>query len=296
MDDLRQIRTFLAVVQQGSFVQAARQLHVVPSVVAKRIAQLEALLGVRLFDRTTRRVQLTSAGEQLRTKASALLAQAHDLVHDIAATSERPYGHLRILTPTTLTTLHLGQLFARFMQENSRITLEVVLGNRSVNPLEESFDLVVSGRLASYEGVLQYPLLPIQYVLCAAPHYVASAAPLQHPGELIHHPCLVFEPLGRTWVFQSSRGAIHTDVQVHLLADDNQTVLHAALNGLGIAVLPGYIAQRHLLSGALQALLPAYPIQDAWFKAFIPKRKATLAHVVTLREYLMRELPTITVV
>lgn len=290
LNDLKPLRTFMAVIQQGSFVQAAHQLHVVPSVVAKRIAQLEASLGTRLFERTTRKVQLTAAGERLRAKTAPLLASVQDLVSDIAGAHEEPYRHLRVMAPTTLTTLHLGALFARFLQSHPRLTMEVALGDRSVNPVEESFDLVISGRLASYEDVLQYPLAPIRYVLCAAPSYLRQASPVAHPTELADHPCLVFEPLGRHWVFQSPRGTVHVEVQARLLADDNQSVLHATLCGLGVAMLPGYIAQPWMARGRLRPLLQDFPVQDAWFKAYVPKRRADQPHVATLRTWLEGEM------
>lgn len=293
IEDLKPLRTFLAVLQQGSFVQAARQLHVVPSVVAKRIAQLESSLGVRLFERTTRRVQVTAAGERLRTRAAALLAGMEDLAQEVAATGgeEAPHGHLRVMTPTTLTTLHLGALFARFLQRHPGITMEVVLGNRSTNPLEDGFDLIVSGRLASYEGVVQRPLAPIEYALCATRAYLQNAPELEHPADLARHACLVFEPLGRNWIFHSNRGALHVDVPARLVADDNQTVLSAVLLDLGIAMLPRYLAGPALARGELQALLPSYPPQEAWFKAFIPRRKVRLPQVAALCEWLETQMP-----
>lgn len=295
IDDLRALRTFVAVTQHGSFVQAARHLHVVPSVVAKRIAQLEGSLGVRLFERTTRKVQLTAAGERLRGRATALLESVEDLAHEVGAAGRTggPQGHLRVMAPATLTTLHLGEMFTRFMQHHDGITMEIVLGNRSTNPLEDSFDLIVSGRLASYEGVLQHPLAPIHYVLCASPAYLRNAPELEHPGDLARHPCLVFEPLGSNWSFQSSRGALHVDTRPRLLADDNQTVLRAAVQGLGIAMLPRYLAREALARGELTSMLPAFPPQEAWFKAFIPRRKASQPQVAALCDWLAKHMPAI---
>jgi len=295
IDDLKSLRTFLSVTQHGSFVQAARHMHVVPSVVAKRIAQLEAALGARLFERTTRKVRARRQGERLRARASALLAGIEDLTHDVstAGSSGGPQGHLRVMAPSTLTTLHLGEMFTRFLRQHEGITMEIVLGNRSTNPLEDGYDLIVSGRLASYEGVLQHPLAPIHYVLCASPAYLRKAPELEHPSDLARHPCLVFEPLGRTWVFQSSRGALNVDVHPRLLVDDNQTVLRSAVNGLGIAMLPRYIAREALARGDLKPALPAFAPQEAWFKAFIPRRKARLPQVAALCDWLAAQMPAI---
>jgi len=290
--DLKLLKTFVAVTTHGSFALAAKQQHVVPSVVAKRIALLESNLGVRLFERTTRKVQLTVAGERLKSKALPLLLNAQELMADVAlAGHTSAHGHLRIMAPTTLTTLYLGDLLTQFMQDNTHLSMEVVLGDRSINPIEDAFDMVISGRLASFEGVVQFPLAPIGYVLCASPSYGAKAPPLNHPTDLTQHACLVFEPFGRAWVFESSRGVIHVDVSPRLVADDNQTVLSACRKGLGVAVLPRYIAQADLDKGRLQRLLPQFALQEAWFKAYVPKRKSHLSHVVALKEYLTRALP-----
>ena len=291
MIDLKLLKTFLVVVNHGSFVMAARQLHVVPSVIAKRIAALESLLHTRLFERTTRKVALTAAGERLRQRASELLDTADALMADLGhgADMSAP-AHLRVLAPTTLTTLHLSHALTEFLKLHPHLSLQVELGDRSINPIEESFDVVVSGRLASYEGVQQFPLAPIDYVLCASPAQTKALRALAHPSELSALPCLVFEPLGTSWVFQSARGAVHVEVKPRLIADDNHTVLQACLKGLGVAVLPGYLARPQLQRGRLRALLPNFPLQEAWFKAYIPRRKVHLPHVMALKEFLSVQL------
>lgn len=291
MIDLKLLKTFLVVVNHGSFVMAARQLHVVPSVIAKRIAALESLLHTRLFERTTRKVALTAAGERLRQRASELLDTADALMADLGhgADMSAP-AHLRVLAPTTLTTLHLSHALTEFLKLHPHLSLQVELGDRSINPIEESFDVVVSGRLASYEGVQQFPLAPIDYVLCASPAQAKALRALAHPSELSTLPCLVFEPLGTSWVFQSARGAVHVEVKPRLIADDNHTVLQACLKGLGVAVLPGYLARPQLQRGRLRALLPNFPLQEAWFKAYIPRRKVHLPHVMALKEFLSVQL------
>ena len=290
MDSFTNLKTFMAVAQHHSFAQAARQLHVVPSVVAKRIAQLERSIGTRLFERTTRSVKLTESGERLKSKAIPVLTAFDGLLTDVHRDDTQPEGHIRIMAPTTLTTLYLGSLFTEFLKHHDRITLEVALGDRSINPTEDAFDMVISGRVANYEGVEQIPLAPIDYVVCAAPEYLKKFPEPQQPTDLLEHACLVFEPTGKSWIFQSQRGTIHIDVTPRLMADDNNTLLSAALKGLGIAMLPNYIAHPHLAAKKLIPLLTNYPTQHAWFKAFIPKRKAKLKRLIALKEWLIQEM------
>jgi DNA-binding transcriptional LysR family regulator len=282
MDTLTNLRTFLAVVQANGFSRAARQLDVVPSVVAKRIAQLEQTLGARLFERTTRSVALTEAGERLRSRAADAVGGFEALMRAVGNDDGKLEGHIRLMAPTTLTTLFLGQALVEFLALHPRITLDVSLADRSVNPLEQAFDLVISGRTAHYDGVVQRPLAPINYVLCAAPACPAILPTLTHPSELSGRECLVFRPTGPNWGFQSAKGLVLVDVAARLIADDNRSLLLAAERGLGIALLPQYIVHPALQAGRLVALLPEFRPQEAWFKAYVPKRLQGTARIEAL--------------
>lgn len=289
MDVATHIRTFTAVVRCGGFSEAARQLGVVPSVVAKRVAQLERELQTRLFERTTRKVTLTEAGERFHARASGVVAEFEDLLHSVRRDEGKPEGHLRVMAPTTLTVRQLGSVFADFLLAHPRITMELALVDRSANPAESGFDLAISGRPASYEGVVDVPLCPIRPLLCVAPDYSKACPPPVHPRDLADHACLAFSATGTTWTFQSSRGVLSVDVKPRLLADDNLTLLHAATAGLGIALLPSYVAAEALRSGALEAVLPKYAPQENWFKAYVPKRKMGVGRVKALLLFLQRQ-------
>ena len=287
MDIITHIRTFGAVVRCGGFSEAARQLGVVPSVVARRIAQLEQELQTRLFERTTRRVALTEAGEKLHARAADVVADFEELMHAVERVEGRPEGHLRVMAPTTLVVKQLGAVFCAFLQEHPRITMEVALVDLSVNPAERGFDVAISGRTASYEGVVDVPLCPVRPVLCATPAYLQGHAALAHPRDLAEHACLVFSATGTSWAFHSSRGMLSVDVRPRLLADDNLTLLHAAQAGLGVALLPSYLAGEALAAGTLANVLPGFAPQENWFKAYVPKRRMATARVKALLEWLI---------
>jgi DNA-binding transcriptional LysR family regulator len=289
MDYVSHIQTFLAVARGGSFSEAARELGVVPSLVAKRIGGLEQQLGARLFDRTTRKVVLTEAGERFRGRAAELLLGLEELMSAVARDDGKLEGHIRLMAPTTLGIQRLGPLLNRFLATHPRITLEVALVDRSTNPTEAGFDLAISGRLASYDGVVDLPLWPVVPTLCATPAYLAGAPPIEHPRDLAAHPCLVFAATGADWRFQSPRGVISVDVSARLLADDNMTLLDAALQGLGVAILPGYVAQPHLASGRLALVLGRFPPQENGFKAYVPRRRLKTARIQALLAWLKAE-------
>lgn len=286
MDLITHIRTFSAVVRCGGFSEAARHLGVVPSVVAKRIAQLELELQARMFERTTRKVSLTEAGEKFYARAADVVADFEDLVQSVERDDGKLEGHLRVMAPTTLAMKQLGPVFCAFLLEHPRITLEVALVDHSANPAERGFDVAISGRLASYEGVVDLPLCPVQPLLCAAPAYLQAHAPPTHPRDLADHSCLVFAATGTLWTFHSARGVVSVEIRPRLLADDNLTLLHAAVAGLGIASLPAYVADDALETGALQIVMPNFTPQENWFKAYVPRRRMNVARVKALLGWL----------
>jgi DNA-binding transcriptional LysR family regulator len=291
MDYVSHIQTFMAVVRCGSFSEAARELGVVPSMVAKRVSSLEQHLKTRLFERTTRKVNLTEAGEKFHSRAIGVVSELEDLLDTVERDDGKLEGHIRLMAPTTLGIQRLGPLLNEFLSQHPRITLEMALVDRSTNPAEEGFDLAISGRLASYESVVDMPLRPVQPTLCATPEYLAEHPEIEHPRDLSNHSCLVFSATGSDWHFQSPRGVISVEVQARLLADDNMTLLDGALRSLGVAILPSYVVEAYLQQGTLVAVLPKYPPQENWFKAYVPRRRMQVARVQALIEWLQnREL------
>lgn len=293
MDSFVNIKTFVLVARYRSFSEAARHLELVPSVVAKRVAKLEAALGTRLFDRTTRSVQLTEAGEKLYARAGVLVASFDELMTSVERDESRLVGHLRVMAPNTLTLVWLGQVFADFLARNDKITMEITLVDEAVNPAERGVDIAINGRSASYEGVIDVPLCSTEVIACAAPSYLARKGKPAYPAELADHDCLVFRANGMSWQFHSPRGAIHIDVVPRLNADDNLTLLRAAVAGMGITVIPRYIARNALAAGALVKVLEEYPAQENWFKAFVPRRRLGVARVTALLDYLKARMQNV---
>lgn len=287
MDMVANLRAFLAVARYGSFSEAARQLHVVPSVAAKRVTQLEHNVGMRLFERSTRKVSLTEAGEKFQGRARTLITELDETLAGLRRTGDRLEGRIRIMVPTTLHMLVLSDVLSGFLREHEHITMELALINRSVNPAEEGFDLAITGHNASsYEGVLDVPLHPFEQVLCAAPAYVEKRGRPLQLHDLEGHDGLFFKPLGTAWLFDTEQGQLAVDVHPRLIADDTLTLRAAALAGNGIAMLPRYVAVRDFSEGALIELLPEYKLPRSWFRAHVTQNRAKQARIVKLLEWL----------
>jgi len=286
MNTLLNIKAFLLVARSGSFSAAARELGVAPSVVTKRITRLEDEMGAQLFVRSTRALALTPAGERLLPQYQRLVAELDEIIGATAAAERGIEGHLRVKGPTTLTSMYLGKMFCDFHAQNPGLTFEIVLLDRSVNPLEEGFDLVVGALPASYPNVMDVPLCPYRIVLCAAQSYIDTKGAPEHPTELIEHDCVTSVLMGTTWVFENPPSSVSVEVRSKLHANDTRVLREGALNGIGIAVLPHFLVAGDLASGALVELLPEFPIPSFWLKALIPRMKLNKPGVNELVEFL----------
>ena len=291
MDMVANLRAFLAVARFGGFSEAARQLNVVPSVAAKRVSQLEHTVGTKLFERSTRKVVLTEAGQTFQVRARTLIADLDDTLAGLQRDGDRLEGRILMMVPTTLNILVLSDALSGFLREHEHITMELALVDRSVNPAEEGFDLAISGHAASsYEGVVDVPLYPFEQVLCASPEYLERRGTPLHPRDLEDHDGLFFKPLGTAWRFNSDQGQFNVEGRARLMANDNVTLRAAALAGNGVAMLPRYVSGDSIRAGKLVQLLEAYPIPKAWFRAHVTQHRSKLARIEKLIEWLKLHL------
>jgi DNA-binding transcriptional LysR family regulator len=266
---------------------------VAPSVITKRVSQLEWRVKAQLFDRTTRKVTLTEAGEKFLPKLRLLVSDFDDTLSGLATASGSLAGNIRVKVPTTIGLLYLGKILIAFQQQHPRISIEVVLIDRSVNPIEEGFDIAIGAMTASYANAVDQPLCAYPRVICAAPDYLARRGRPEHPGDLVNHDCLIFLPMGALWSFESSRGAIQVGVTSSFSANDSQILLAAAQEGLGVTILAKHIVAPLIESGALVPLLDGYPLSDLWLKALVPVNRVNVPRIQALVAWLQLQLSPI---
>ncbi len=288
MDTLTNLKTFLAVARTGSFAGAARQLQVAPSVVTKRVNQIEWALKTTLFERTTRHVSLTAAGRRFLPAVQQAVADVDDIFSVARHASDSLHGHLRVKVPTSLAVMHVGHMLNGFQRQHPGVTLEVIALDRVVNPVDEAFDLAITVVPSSFGGVIDEPLCPLQRVACASPGYLLRRGHPQHPGDLSDHDLLHFLPSGSHWAFDSATGSIAVEVRPQFSTNEAQLLLAAALNGNGVAVLSEYLIAEHLAAGRLQVVLEAFPLPPVWLHALIPAGRLQFARVQALLDWLKR--------
>ncbi|HVS55068.1 MAG TPA: LysR substrate-binding domain-containing protein [Casimicrobiaceae bacterium] len=247
-----------------------------------RCSAKAARMRSSLFERTTRKLSLTDQGRRLLPVAQRIVHDVDDAISSISGQTNELEGPLRIKVPTTLTTVFLARVLARFQQAHPNVSLDVVVIDRSVNPVQEGFDLVVGMLPATYDNVLDVGLCPLDRFVVASPKYVAVNGEPQHPADLSRHRLLNFGPTGPIWSFTGPEGQIAVTVEPHLTTNDGHMLLESALAGVGIAIVSSYMASAALARGQLVRLLDAFPIPQFRIRAQIPHSRSHLTRVQAL--------------
>lgn len=271
MDTLVNLRTFLAVAETGSFSEAARRNDISVSVVTKRIGQLEREVNVELFNRSTRRVELTDAGRRQIAAATKLLDDADSLLSGFANPAEKFQEHLRIKVPLTLGRYRLLDILAQFRRTQPGMSMEIISLDRLVNPVQEGFDFAIAVAPGTFGGVREIALRPMRRLLVASPDYLHRKGIPQHPKDLDEHDTLVFQPIGNVWQFEKDgqRHVIHT--KGVLTSNDGFLLQRAALLGDGIAYLSDYLVEDLISHNALVSLLDDFVTDPYWIYLQIPE-------------------------
>jgi DNA-binding transcriptional LysR family regulator len=281
-DSLLNMKAFLATARAGSFSEAGRQLGIAPSVVTKRVGQLEWSLRTTLLRRSTRRLKLTEVGERYLEAIRQIVREYDEMAAGIMRSPHELEGQLRIKAPASPPVIDLAQLLASFQNKYPRVTLDVVLVDRTVNPVEEGFDIVLTMMPSSFDGVLEEPLHVFERMLCAAPSYLARRGHPRHVRDLVNHECIVFSPIGPAWTFEGRNGMTTVAVRPHLVTNSGTLVIDSLCAGNGIGVVPRSAAAGRLAAGALVEVLPEFQIPDLWLKALVPATRSNLARVQIL--------------
>ncbi|WP_265518640.1 LysR family transcriptional regulator [Nitratireductor luteus] len=256
--DLAALRVFHAVVREGSFAGGARRLGVPRSTASKRVVDLERLLGVRLIERTTRQMRVTTEGEVLALRAERLLAEAGDIRRSLSDAGQAPRGHLRIAVPQLFGQIMMGGIAARCRARYPEITLEFVFTDRPPDLIEEGFDAMI--RFGPLEDSTQVArrISTGAPVLAASPG-LAGIETLAHPRDLIRFP-LIDVPLHwrQGWTFHREDDVELIRIEPALRFSSMLAARDAAVEGAGITQLPAILARPEIKAGQLVRLLPEW--------------------------------------
>ncbi|MFC3058454.1 LysR family transcriptional regulator [Paenirhodobacter populi] len=262
MDRLAAMEVFVRAVDLGSFSAAADALQMSSQLVGKHVQKLEQHLGVQLLHRTTRRQSLTDFGRSFYERARIILAEVAAAEGLAAETRAIPSGRLRINAPVSFGMRTLSPKLPEFMKAYPDVTVDVTLGNRAVDLVDEGFDVVFRVGELIDSGLIARALAPYRLVLCAAPAYLTGRLPIREPKDLAHHECLGFAhtELRTHWAFYGPEGREEVTVSSHLMSDHGEPLLCAALAGLGIILQPEELVHDAISDGTLIPLLPGYRV------------------------------------
>ncbi len=255
--DLNQAAVFVKVVQTGSFSAAARLLGLPTSTVSHRVAALERRLGVTLLQRTTRRLNLSEAGELYFQHAAAGLGHLLDAEAAITASLGEPAGLLRVTAPADVGDHILAGIMTRMRRQYPKIRIEMVLMDRYVDLVAEGVDVAVRAGELKDSSLIARNVGIACWVPFASPDYLKSAPPLATPQALRHHCCLQFTPLGKeAWTLTASHGSVVVPMSGQVTVNDVRVVRAMVLAGEGVALLPRYLCREECASGKLVQVLP----------------------------------------
>lgn len=289
MDQLSAMKVFVQVVESGSFARAAERLGLSTSACSRHVADLEARLGGRLLNRTTRKLSLTESGRAFHERTLQLLDDLDEAEQLVAQSAQVPRGTLRVTSSTNFGTSHLAPAIAEFMTRHPSVAFDVSLSDRIVDIVEEGFDLAVRiGSLGS-QNLVARRLGESRMVACASPAYLAAHGAPATPADLVHHNCFTYEYVSspEVWNFRDPSGReIAVRVRGNLHANNGDLLVEAAAQGAGIAFEPGFIVGPHLKSGRLVPVLAGYvpPSLDIW--AVYPSRRHLSAKVRAFVDFL----------
>lgn len=263
MDNVKAMRLFLTVVQTGSLSGAGRQSGLSPASVSRQITALEDDLGVRLLNRTSRRLSLTEAGQVYLEHAERLLQDIDELRDAVSQMAVKPRGTLRIQSRISLGTQHVAPLIPTFLALYPDLKIDLWLTDNDLDLTEHGIDLAIRTGNLSDSTLIGRRLASSPRVICASPEYWAEHGKPATPEALIDHNCLTyrfeFGTAAALWQFRIDTGqSINIQVAGNFQTNNGEALRVATLSGLGVAMLPAWSVKDHLKAGSLERVLSDY--------------------------------------
>jgi DNA-binding transcriptional LysR family regulator len=289
MDRFQEMKVFAAVVDAGSFVGAAAAIEMSKPAVSRYVQELEARLGVRLLQRTTRRLSLTEEGAVFHARCKELLANVEEAEAEITSRAGEASGLLKVNAPVSFGIIHLAPLWAEFMARHPGVTLDITLSDRVVDLVEERFDVAVRIARLPNSSLVSRQIAVTRMMVCASPAYLKQHGTPKRPEDLSTHTVLAYSLLsaGDHWEFDGPEGRVSVKVTPKLHTNSGDTCRAVALQHRGIIFQPSFLVGDDLRSGALVQLLPQYLSTTLGVYAVYPTRKHLAPKVRLLIDFLI---------
>jgi DNA-binding transcriptional LysR family regulator len=294
MVDLNDVMVFARVARERSFTKAARALGMPKSTVSERVARLEAKLGVRLLERTTRSLRLTASGTAYFERVSRIVQDLDDAEAAVTAAHVTPRGLLRLGSPLLFAQVFLADVVSDYLARFPEVQVEMVVADRPFDILEEDLDVAIHV-LGTMDTQLVARKLGIGERVCvASPEYIRTRGMPEIPTDLVDHDCLVSGPTRQlTWSFDDKAGGSHAVAVVARYAVSAIELVHrAALAGHGIAVLPSFLCADDLSRGKLVRVMEGWSPDEVSVHLVYPSSRHLSARVRAFVDLVIARLPT----
>lgn len=295
--DLNDLQFFAIVVEHGGYAAAERALGIPKSRLSRRITQLEADLGVRLLQRSTRKFAVTDIGQSVYRHAQSMLAEAQAAREAVDRVSAEPRGLIKVSSPITLAEEILGKLIPEFMLAYPLVRVQLHASNRRVDIIPEGFDVAlrVRNKLDDDGELVLRRFGQINELLVASPGYLIKHGRPLSPAELGTHSTLSMseEESKQRWTLYGPGDAIErVEIQPSLMTHDFPLLMAAAKAGLGIALLPESVCADAVRSGELEVVVPDWQLPQGICHAVFPSRRGLLPAVRVFIDFLAERVPT----
>lgn len=294
MDRLQSMRVFAKVVELGSFARAAQTLEMSNTVVTRNIADLEAHLGTRLLNRTTRKLSLTETGQQYLERVRQILVDVDDADALASSSSARPSGTLRIYCHPGFGQAQLARLLPLYAQAFPEVVLDVTLADHTVDLVEQGFDVGIFLGLQKFDAsMIARRLASASVVLVASPAYLARRGTPVTPQEVSGHDCLNFayEQLRHHWPVQWENELVNVPVSSRMISNNGTVLRHACLAGLGIMIRSSFMFEDDVRSGRLVQLLQGHHLGQLAVNMVYPSRRLMSAKLRSFVDFISLRFP-----
>jgi DNA-binding transcriptional LysR family regulator len=294
MDRLVSMRVFAKVVDLGSFAAAASALGMSAAVVTRNVADLEAHLGTRLLNRTTRRLSLTESGQQYLDRVRQILLDIDDAEAAASSSARQPSGTLRIYCHPTFGKSQLAQLLPRFAQATPEVVLDVTLADDDVDLVEQGFDIGIFIGLQKFDAsMIVRRLATSNVVLTASPGYLARCGAPARPSDIAQHDCLnfAFEQLRHSWPVAWNDEVVNVPVTSRMVSNNGDILREAALAGMGIMPRTSFTLGEDFASGRLVQLLQGHQVGQLSVMMVYPSRRLLSAKVRSFVDFMAAQFP-----
>ncbi|MET3134674.1 DNA-binding transcriptional LysR family regulator [Oxalobacteraceae bacterium GrIS 1.11] len=295
MDKFQEMKAFVAVVDNGSFVRAAEAINSSKAAVSRLVADLERRLGVRLLNRTTRTLSLTDDGKLFHIRCTDLLNTLEEAESELNTRTGEASGHLRVTAPVSFGNNHMAPLWGKFLAKHPKVSLEVSLSDRTADLVEEGLDLAVRISRSPHPVFIARRLATTRMILCASPHYLKEHGRPERPEDIARHEVVSYTYWSSRdeWEFTGPDGAVESvKTRPRLHVNSGDSCVAAALQHHGMIMQPDFLVYEALRAGSLVRLLPEYQAVELGIDAVYASRRQLPLKLRYLIDFLVESFQT----